>query len=236
MHPFPLSPTSISIEFCAICKHWKHLDLQALQYEHRSKADLQHLLSLSQYQYLSCLNWLTDFDIFAHLPLTVGSSVPFESIAQAAHVPLDRLKRVARMSITSGFLSEPHPGKLAHSSLSLPFSRQAGLRDWVTFITRFSAPAAGRFAEATRRWGDTVQKNQTAHNVAFETDLPFFEHIRQDEATVALFARYMHSQGQTDSSAIRHTLSGFDWEKVGAGHVVDVRVEYPIPDARTVRL
>ena len=195
-----------------------------------SKADLQY--SPFQYQYLSCLSWLTDFEVLAHLPLTVGSSVPFASVAQSAHVPLDRLKRVARMAITSGFLSEPQPGELAHSSLSLQFFRQSELRDWVTFLAKFSAPTAGRFAEATRRWGDTVQKNQTAYNIAFETDLPFFKHISKDEATVNLFARYMHSQRHDDASAIRHLLNGFDWNGLGAGHLVDVRFDFPQPQSQ----
>lgn len=152
----------------------------------------------------------------------MDSSVPFESVAQSAHVPLDRLKKVARMAMTSGFLSEPQPGKLAHSRLSLQFVCQAELRARVTFLANIELPTAGRFADATRRWGDTVQKNQTAYNVAFGTDLPFFEHLSRDEGSVDLFATYMHSQDRSESLAIRHLLDGFDWEKIGAGHVVDV--------------
>lgn len=89
-------------------------------------------------------------------------------------------------------------------------------------MTEYSAPTAERMAEATSKWGDTVRKDQTAYNIAFRTDMPFFEHIGLKEETAALFARYMRSQGQNEALARRHILKGFDWAALGKGHVVDV--------------
>jgi len=133
------------------------------------------------------------------------------------------------MSMTGGFLSEPEPEHLAHSRISAQFAAQPALQDWANFMTRYSAPTAERIAEATQKWGDTVRKDQTAYNVAFGTDMPFFEHIGREEETAALFARYMRSQGQSEALAMRHILEGFDWAALGKGHVVDVSPSLPRP-------
>ena len=124
--------------------------------------------------------------------------------------------------MTGGFLSEPEPEHLAHSRISAQFAAQPALRDWASFMTEYSAPTAGRFAEATLKWGDTVRKDQTAYNIAFKTDMPFFEHIGLREETAGVFARYMRSLGQDEGLAMRHVLKGFDWAALGSGHVIDV--------------
>ena len=76
--------------------------------------------------------------------------------------------------------------------------------------------------EAAQTWGNTVQTNQTAFNVAFGTEKSFFEHIGEQEETAALFARYMRSRTKVEELALRHILEGFDWAALRDGHVVDV--------------
>ena len=88
-------------------------------------------------------------------------------MAESAGVPLARLKSVARMSMTGGFLCEPEPNHLAHSRISAEFAVQRALQDWGTFIMRYSAPTAGCYTEATEKWGDTVRRDQTAYNIVF---------------------------------------------------------------------
>ena len=127
------------------------------------------------------------------------------------------------MSMTSGFLSEPKPGYLAHSRLSAQFASVPTLHDWATFITTLAAPTAEKYTDATEKWGETVRKDQTAYNVAFKTDLPFFEDIARDKERVETFARYMRNQGQSEGLALKHVLDGFDWAGLGNGHVVDVK-------------
>lgn len=126
------------------------------------------------------------------------------------------------MSMTGGFLAEPKPEHLAHSRISAQFAAQPALQDWAKFMVKYSAPTAARMTGATQKWGDTVQKNQTAYNVAFGTDMPFFDHVGRQEETAALFARYMRSQEHSEGSTMRHILKVFDWAALGEGHVVDV--------------
>lgn len=147
-------------------------------------------------KHTSCLRWLLHFNILAHLlPPLNCSGTRLATMAHSAKVPLTRLKSVARMSMTGGFLCEPEPKHLAHSRISAQFAAQPALQDWAKFMTSYSAPTAERMAEATQNLGDTVRKDQTAYNNAFGTEMPVFEHVGREEETAALFARYMRSHG-----------------------------------------
>lgn len=176
--------------------------------------------TLLQYQQLTCLQWLLHFKILNHIPLT--TSVPFATVAAAANVPLARLKSVSRMAMTGGLLCEPVPDHLAHSRISAKFVAEPEFLDWATFMTKYSAPTAAGFTEATERWGDTAEKNQTAYNVSFNTDLSFFAHVSQSTDMSKIFAGYMRSMGKSELTAFKHILSGFDWAALGKAHIIDV--------------
>ncbi|ESZ99285.1 hypothetical protein SBOR_0326 [Sclerotinia borealis F-4128] len=172
------------------------------------------------YQQLSCLKWLLHFDIFKQIPL--NEPIPFSTVAKTANVPISRLKSVVRMTITGGILTEPRSDYLAHSRLSAQFATNDNLIDWAKFMTEYSAPTASKFAEATARWGDTSEKNQTAYNIAFGTDLPFFGHLAQSQERTANFAAYMRSLSDSQGVALRHILTGFNWSSFEKANVVDV--------------
>ena len=145
-------------------------------------------------------------------------------MAESAKVPLGRLKSVARMAMTGGFLCEPEAEFLGHSRISAQFVAQPALQDWAEFMTTYSAPTAARMTEATGSCENTVWKDQTAYNVAFGTEKSFFEHIGEKEETAALFARYMRSQKNAEGGELKYILEGYDWAALGNGHVVDVSV------------
>lgn len=172
------------------------------------------------YQQLSCLQWLLHFDILSKIPL--NEAVPFTSIAAAANVPLSRLRSVARMAMTGGMLSEPQPEHVAHSQISAQFVKKPALVDWAKFMVTYSAPTAAKFAEATSRWGDTSEKDQTAYNIAFNTDLPFFKDVVRSQEMSATFAGYMRSLGESEGTAFKHVLTGFDWASLGKARITDV--------------
>ncbi|KAF8860485.1 S-adenosyl-L-methionine-dependent methyltransferase [Acephala macrosclerotiorum] len=173
-----------------------------------------------QYQYLACIRWLCHFSIPSHLP--VQGSVPYTEIANAAKVPELQLRRISRMAITSGFLSEPSPGMLAHSSTSAPFANQQGLVDWALLLAELSAPTAQKMVEVTERYGGTSKKNETAFNIQHNTDLPYFDYFGQLPMLRARFASYMKTVGSFPGTNIKHLIHGFDWASLGEATVVDV--------------
>ena len=162
------------------------------------------------------------FQILQRIPLGSDESVAYEDIAKAANVSSRRLKSVARMAMTGGILAEDELQRVKHSRISAQFVTEPAFLDWALFMTRYSAPTALAFAKATERWGDTKEKNETAYNIAFDTPMPFFDHVSQSEEMTQLFAGYMRAQGRSSGLVVEHLITGYDWARLGSAHVVDV--------------
>lgn len=160
------------------------------------------------------------FEILKHIP--IGQPISYEDVAIAAKVPISRLKSVARMAMTRGLLQEPISGQVAHSRISTQIAVDPDYYNRASYFMKVSAQTAAHFVKATQRWGDATEKNQTAYNLAFETDLPYFAHKAQSEARATEFALYMRAQNKFEGSALKHVLNGFDWPSIGRAHVVDV--------------
>ena len=177
---------------------------------------------LSQYQQLACLRWLIHFRILDYIPRTEDGAT-WESVATLAEVPVSRLKSVALMTATINFLRVVSPDRIAHSRISAQFLQYPQYCDWAEFATCYSAPIAHAFAEATQRWGDTSAKNETAFNVAFDTQQPYFDYLASSGDTSGLFARYMRSRNESEELAPDHVLTAFDFGQLGEANVVEVR-------------
>ncbi|KAG9200679.1 hypothetical protein G6514_006698 [Epicoccum nigrum] len=83
---------------------------------------------------------------------------------------------------------------------------------------------AMHMAAAHAKWGPyTACTSETAYNAAFDTDLPFFDHIAQDEARMQEFAAYMRHVRSSDGLNLDHLIAGFSWRNLREGGlVVDV--------------
>ena len=129
-----------------------------------------------------------------------------------------------RMGMTSNLFSEPEPGEVSHTATSALLVTNPEFHDWAVWITNTSAPVASKLVEATERWPEAARKNETAYNVAFNTDLPFFEHLNTNPQRVKEFASYMKHVQQGEGTSLRHLVQGYDWAAIGKGQLVDVSV------------
>ncbi len=77
-------------------------------------------------------------------------------------------------------------------------------------MTQYSIPAAAAFAEATAKWGSTVEKDQTAFDVAAPTNVPFFEYFAQSSQPSNQFASYMRGVQSSSGTSLRHLLTGYE--------------------------
>ena len=130
------------------------------------------------------------------------------------------------MAMTSSLFYEPEPEEVSHSVTSSLLVTDAGLHDWAVFMTNSTTPSALSLAEATEKWPEAIKKNETAYNVAFNTDLTFFEHLNTDPQKVKEFAGYMKHVQQSEGTALRHLVQGYDWSSLGKAKVVDVRTTF----------
>lgn len=81
---------------------------------------------------------------------------------------------------------------------------------------------ASKLAEASEKWPGSEEKNQTAYNIAFETDMPFFDHLVTLPEKTKQFASYMKNVQNSEGTAIGYLVHGFDWASLGKATVVDV--------------
>jgi 6-hydroxytryprostatin B O-methyltransferase len=168
-----------------------------------------------------CLQWLLHFDVLAHVPL--NGTTTYGDLAAAAKVPESQLKSVARMAMTSAILVEPATGVVAHTANSAMFLQAPGMRAWADYMFQASIPTAAAMVEATEKWPGSTQKTETAYNVAFKHNLPFFDHLSQNEQLTSQFSRYMKSVTDGQAMDLSHLVNGFDWKSLADGSlVVDV--------------
>jgi 6-hydroxytryprostatin B O-methyltransferase len=155
----------------------------------------------------------------------LNDSVSYVDLAATAGIPEQRLRSVVRMAMTNSlFREEPGSKRVSHSATSALLARNTDVYAYATYMCAKSAPTAMELAAAHQKWGaDTMRTDQTAYNVAFNTDLPFFDHLGQDEARMSEFAAYMRNVRSSEAVNIKHLVSGFAWQGLGdGGKVVDV--------------
>ena len=159
--------------------------------------------------------------MLAHVPLTGG--IEYAQLASLASVPESQLKRVSRMAILNGFLSEPQPGLVAHNPISAALAKDPSYMNWARWMVNYSVPTAYKLFEATNRWGRTEVKNETAFNLAMGTDQPFFDLLRTDSKMNTMFSGYMRVVTSSEGASSKHLVEGFDWASLPDGAtVVDV--------------
>ena len=126
------------------------------------------------------------------------------------------------MAMTSHVLCEVQPGFIAHSATSAQFVTNPSMNDWAEFMCQGSVPAALSLVKATERWPTSQSRTETAYNAAFETELPFFDHLATLPDRTRQFAGYMKNVTSSEGTKLDHLLSGFDWSGLGTARVVDV--------------
>jgi len=162
-----------------------------------------------QYQLIACVRWLSHFSVLACIPLQ--GSVPYSDIASMCNIPVRTLRSVVRMAMTSNFLCEPKEGEVAHNSVSSQFVTKPAYQGWMSFMTEFYMPVSCKFVEATEKWGTSVQKDQTAVNLAMDTTLSSFDFITSNRDLSRKFAAYMKGVQASEGTNSRHILTSFDW-------------------------
>ncbi|KAF2724202.1 S-adenosyl-L-methionine-dependent methyltransferase [Polychaeton citri CBS 116435] len=178
-------------------------------------------LHIQQQQYYS-IQWLTYFNVLSQIPLP-PQAIPYDTVAAKTKVPRSTLCSVARMAMTTDFLCETPDGSLCHSDLSKSFVVDAHLRTQLKHMFNATIPVMAGLVQATERWGHTRAPNETAYNIANDTNLPFFAHLKARPELQKNFEDYMKSRAISHTgSSVEYLLDAFDWEALGRATVIDV--------------
>ncbi|KAL9078955.1 MAG: hypothetical protein Q9157_002139 [Trypethelium eluteriae] len=161
---------------------------------------------------LGCLRWLGEFQILACIPL--AGSVPIKDVADLSGVPKTLLARIIRLMATSGFLHELQPDYVAHTPLSAQFVTNPALLDAAMFLAESVAPAALSMALATQRFGDSQRSDESAYNLALNTNKPF--HTARDERPKLSrqWSAYLHYAGglHAASENVADIFAQLNWD------------------------
>ena len=170
---------------------------------------------------LACLHWLGDYQILACIPLS--GSVPFKDVADLAGVPDTQLCRIVRMMVIAGFLQEPQPGCVAHSSLSARFVTKPSFLDAAMFLSETAAPTALQMPLATQRFGYSQHPHESTYNVAFTTPVTFASAFERLPKLQRQWPAYLHHVTDNVDVSVTDILSRLDWLSFGNASVVEVR-------------
>lgn len=152
----------------------------------------------------------------------VVGCVHYSDVADLACVPEAQLRRIARMTITAGFLQEPAQGYLAHSSLSARFVKQPVLLDAAMFLSETLAPSALHMSLATKR--RTQHNDLCAFNTAFNTKTSFTDSVGQRPRLQRQWPSFSRYAIADDEAGIEEVLTSLDWLSLGKATVVDVSI------------
>jgi 6-hydroxytryprostatin B O-methyltransferase len=151
-------------------------------------------------------------------------SIEYQKLAELVDTPIAQLKAIVRMAMTNRVLCEPEPNQVAHTTISASFVRNPMLRDWAVYMADKSAACALKMTDAAVKWPGSTSKSQTGFNIAFDTDLPYFDFIQTRPDHMKDFVKYMRMVTNTDGLALRHLVNGFRWGQLGTATVVDVSI------------
>jgi 6-hydroxytryprostatin B O-methyltransferase len=145
-------------------------------------------------------------------------------LAEETNVAETQLKSIARMAMTNNLFCEPEPGRIAHTATSALFVTSTTFHDWAIFMADKSALCASKMLEASKKWPKSLAKNNTGFNIAYNTDLSFFDWLNTEPEMREDFVKYMQLIRNSEGMALNHLLGGFDWASLGKATVVDVSI------------
>jgi 6-hydroxytryprostatin B O-methyltransferase len=160
------------------------------------------------------------FNIPAQIPL--GKAISYTSVAQTAKVPEHQLRQIARMAMTNGLFREPSPNMLSHTPLSARLATNSVYLETTLFQAETTASIAVKMTEMTCKYGGSERLNETAHNIAMETDLPFFPYLGKNPKIAARLQAAMKFLGGAEETHTVHLIEMFNWAGLGEAEVVDV--------------
>lgn len=173
-----------------------------------------------QTQLLASLHWLSSLQVLASIPLT--QTVAIQDVADVSGVPFQQLLRLIRTTATAGFLEEPQPELVKHTTLSAQFVKKPFLADALAFLSDTALPAALQMVTATRTQTQPINAKLSPFDIDFKSNLPLLAKCEGHPKLRRQVAAYHRLRQNTFDDSVTEILSRLDWTNLGDATVVQV--------------
>ncbi|WEW59435.1 O-methyltransferase [Emydomyces testavorans] len=173
-----------------------------------------------QYHDNDTLRWIYRFNIADIVPLK--EDISFADIAATANVAEDHVRRILRFAMTNNIFHEPRPDHVAHTAASSLLATDEKVKAWVGYTCEDSFPTSVHAVDASVKFKNSKKPNESAYNLAFQTSLPYFEHLAHFPEREKRFAMTMQATTLASGFNISHLANGYCWESTGNSTVIDV--------------
>jgi hypothetical protein len=160
------------------------------------------------------------YDIARSFPADSTTTIP--EIVQNSELHVDDVQRIIRHALTQGLFREPRSGVVAHSATTQVIVKVPYASDWLAAALQRMGTVSGHVVDAMQKWPGSQEPTQTAYNMAYDTDLPFFVHLSQDETKFKHFASAMTFFTSTPAMKSDFAIDGYDWAQHASDTIVDV--------------
>ncbi|KAJ5898532.1 hypothetical protein N7504_008820 [Penicillium tannophilum] len=169
-------------------------------------------------QMLASVQWLSSLQVLICLPL--GVNLAIKNLAQLAGVQETALARVVRMTASRGFLQEPQPGQIMHTSLSSRFVSHRRFRDATMFLAECCTPSALHMKPAVQHPTTADVPRESGYSLAFPTSVPFTKACSMAPKLQRQWSAFLHYTGHFDKR-FTEVLTRLDWANLGDSCIVE---------------
>ena len=148
--------------------------------------------------------------------------ISYADIAAAADVDEEDARRILRFSMTNRLFTEPRLGYVAHSASSAVLARNEITRAWIGYGAEDGYPTSVRMLDAEKLFKGSKRTTDSAYNLAFDTELPYFQHLGLFPERAKQFAATMRAAAAAPGWSLRHLVDEYPWDAIGDCTVVDV--------------
>jgi hypothetical protein len=175
---------------------------------------------------------LNEFNFWDAVPL--DGSATYAEIGEKTGIDESIVRRLLRHSFTNHLFKETEPGSgvVIHTGVSAVAARQPLIRSSISHMLSEVSQGLVNLPAAIRKYGNSPHPAHTAFGYTFYPDGPqdktFFDFINTDGEgdkkgyRVKRFGDTMAYASSLPSMKLEHMHTGFDWDGLGNGKVVDV--------------
>ena len=212
------SPTSASrlskvAEEDLIATH-SRLEEACDQLQHFVTGPHGHIAAIAQsHRIEAALQYANHFRLATYVPVQHGSRISFAELSRQAGVSTQQCTRVLRLLISCHIFAEPEIGTVAHTTDSR-LLLDADIEAMVGYWTDESFRAGAFFTQAAEKWPGSQERNETALNMAFDTNLPKFSFFDAHSWRAERFRKAMAGMTRGDRFRLDHLVNGFEWSSL----------------------